>query len=333
MVGSKRSRLKTAIGISAALCGITGAKVSWAQDGSQQVQACAQAYEDAQVQRNKGQLKSAQDQLRICVQDECPDFVRTDCALWLSEVAAELPSVAFAAVDGQGRDLIEVKVSVDGQVVAESLDGRAIELDPGQHHVVFEYQGRKQEQTLLVRQGEKNRVVQVKMQAETDTDGDGDGVLDAADRCPTEPGDAAHAGCNAPPPPGGPPSNAPAAGVSPLRLGAYIGGGVGVLGFAAAGVFKIMLEGEEDDAEKECEELGAQCTDDVREGLIDDTQQTANKVTAGLIVGGVGVAAGAVLFFLSLQEDSQPARQESTALRFDIVPTTEGGLFSVGGRF
>src|SRR5688572_327535 len=103
MVGSKRSRLKTAIGLSAALCGITGAKVSWAQDGSQQVQACAQAYEDAQVQRNKGQLKSAQDQLRICVQDECPDFVRTDCALWLSEVAAELPSVAFAAVDGQGR--------------------------------------------------------------------------------------------------------------------------------------------------------------------------------------------------------------------------------------
>jgi hypothetical protein len=299
-----------------------------AQDG-QDVQACAKAYETAQVNRNAGRIKAAQEQLHICVRDTCPEFVRTDCAQWLSEVMAELPSVTFAAVDSRGRDLIDVKVSVDGVVVAESLDGRAVEIDPGQRQLVFTYQGRKVEQTLLVRQGEKNRVVKVQIQ--TDKDTDQDGVLDSLDACPTSVGSVAYDGCPAPQ------ADAPgqgSRGMSPLRLGAYIGGGVGVVGLGAAGIFKILLEGEEDDAVQRCEDLGPECTPDVRDQLVNDTQRTADKVTVSLIVGGVGLATGVVLYVLSMRDDPKPALAEDSAgLSFDVLPTERGGLVSVGGQF
>jgi hypothetical protein len=334
MVGLKRSHrsVKQAWRVGACAALAAGAS-SWAarveaQEG-QDVQACAQAYEAAQVDRNAGRLKAAQEQLHVCVRDTCPEFVRTDCAQWLSEVMAELPSVTFAAVDSQGRDLIDVKVSVDGVVVAESLDGRAVDLDPGQRQLVFTYQGRKVEQTLLVRQGEKNRVVKVTIH--TDKDSDRDGVFDSVDACPTSVGSVAYDGC--PEPQADEPGQG-SSGMSPLRLGAYIGGGVGVLGFGAAGIFKVLLEGEEDDAVQRCEELGAECTPDVRDQLVEDTQRTADKVTVSLIVGGVGLATGVVLYVLSMGDDSKSMRAEQSAgLRFDVLPTERGGLVSVGGQF
>ena len=52
-------------------------------------------------------------------------------------------------------------MTVDGQVVEERLDGKAVPIDPGEHVVRFETAGANpgQEAELLVTQGEKNRKV------------------------------------------------------------------------------------------------------------------------------------------------------------------------------
>ena len=47
-------------------------------------------------------------------------------------------SVVPAAKDKKGRDIVDVKVSIDGKVVTETLDGKALPVDPGVHTFRFE---------------------------------------------------------------------------------------------------------------------------------------------------------------------------------------------------
>jgi len=90
-------------------------------------------------------------------------------------------------------------------------------------------------------------------------------------------------------------------GMSPLRIGAFAAGGLGVAGFVTFAVAGSMSNATFDDLQSTC---GGPCpadrADDVSKGK---TQQTIANV--GLIVGAVGVAAGATLFVLSLRKDKK----------------------------
>ncbi len=110
--------------------------------GAQSKQACADAYDRSQVVRSAGQLVEARQLLRLCAQDSCPEVVKTDCAGWLAEVEAALPSVVFALRDADGRLVSDARVFVDDQPVQVAGDGRAIPLDPGSHRIRFETQER-----------------------------------------------------------------------------------------------------------------------------------------------------------------------------------------------
>ena len=44
---------------------------------------CAAAYESSQEKRKAGELILAREQLKICVRDACPSFVRDECSEWL----------------------------------------------------------------------------------------------------------------------------------------------------------------------------------------------------------------------------------------------------------
>src|SRR5215468_641818 len=84
-----------------------------------------------------------------------------DCSQWLSEVEARIPTVVLSARDTSGRDLVKIVVTtVDGATVASRLDGRAIELEPGEQVFVFVApDGARREKRVLVREGEKNQSV------------------------------------------------------------------------------------------------------------------------------------------------------------------------------
>jgi hypothetical protein len=126
------------------------------------VEECASASEEGQELRDRGRLQAARARFVTCAAEQCPAIVQKDCAGWLASVEEELPSVIVRARDTQGRDLAEVRVTVDGQVLAERLDGRALVVDPGSHTFRFATAGAPEAtQTLLLREGEKGRVIDV----------------------------------------------------------------------------------------------------------------------------------------------------------------------------
>lgn len=122
--------------------------------------ACLENYEKGQRERLAGHFRDAHDILIACARDECPAQLRRDCARWLVELAEETPSVVFAATSAEGRDLVDVRVSIDGVGTVDQLDGKAVTLDPGAHWFRFEAEGLAPvEKQVLIRQREQGRHV------------------------------------------------------------------------------------------------------------------------------------------------------------------------------
>ena len=126
---------------------------------------CNAAYERADLLvhgSDADKLIEARESLRTCAGTSCQAWMIKDCTQWLSDLERRVPSVVLLAKDARGRDVTAVTVSVDKQVLTRKLDGRAIELNPGERTFVFEGpQGRRIERRALVREGEKDQVVQV----------------------------------------------------------------------------------------------------------------------------------------------------------------------------
>jgi len=126
------------------------------------VQVCLAANGNAQSLRSEGKLRRAREELKACSQPTCPGAVQRDCAQWLREVEAALPSISFSAKDEAGHDLTDVRVLVDGEVLATELAGSAIAVDPGKHVFHFERDGSVPfTQEILVNEGDKARRIDV----------------------------------------------------------------------------------------------------------------------------------------------------------------------------
>jgi hypothetical protein len=122
--------------------------------------ACFDAAVAGQKLRNAGKLLAANEQFLACVRPSCPDEVARDCSRWLEELANVTPTLVFAARDASGHDLTDVQTFVDEGAPRSVSDGRPIPLDPGPHRVRFVRAGQAEVvQDIVVRAGEKNRVV------------------------------------------------------------------------------------------------------------------------------------------------------------------------------
>lgn len=122
-------------------------------------QTCVDSHVRAQAQRLEGRLVESSQSLRTCANEACPDVIQRDCVAWLEELQGEVPTVVFDASDRRG-PLTEVTVTHRGRVIATSVDGAAVELDPGTYDFAFETaDGRRRTVRALIRQGDRNRVV------------------------------------------------------------------------------------------------------------------------------------------------------------------------------
>jgi hypothetical protein len=129
---------------------------------------CLDASEKGQQLRGDHKLVEARAQLARCVRDICPRLVRKDCLEVMDQVKTSLSSIVLAVRDTSGRDVPDVRVVVDGKVVAESLDGRAILVDPGVHQLRLEpARAAAVEQSIVLREGEKNRLVTLELPVTT----------------------------------------------------------------------------------------------------------------------------------------------------------------------
>lgn len=222
--------------------------------------ACVEAHVSAQRLRRDGKLRAAREQLVACARTTCPQVLVRECAGWLTEVEAAVPSVVFEATDENGRDLADVRIEVDGQVLLERLGGTAVEMDPGEHQVRWTHPQRKAvEQAVVVREGDKARRISARL----------------------EPLVAGGAG-----------GDTPILEERPVPAATIVLGGIGLAGLAGFGVLASMGLSEESDLdERGCK---PNCpSDDV------DSVRTKFLIGDIALGVGVAALAGATIFYLT----------------------------------
>lgn len=279
------------------------------------VQACLAASEKGQRARSAGKLREARDHFLVCGGEGCPGMVRRDCAQWQSEVIGMLPSVVFGAKDKQGRDMFDVSVSMDGEVLVKKLDGKSVAVDPGPHTFKFEAAGvAPLVERALVKEGEKSRVITVSF---------AEGGTASTDSVST-PHD---------------PDRKPSTGGTEQRhtVWPWIVVGVG----AATMVAGVVIFAAAPDLPAGCNKDNQSCSKDPTgketDAAFKKRQETAGRADAqpieGIVVAAIGlgvVGAGLLWHFL------EPTSERSTALRFTpwASPATGGQAgASLGASF
>ncbi len=260
---------------------------------------CGDAYEGAQEARGKAALLSAREQLLICSRDQCPKFIRTDCAKWLEQVTSAIPSLVIAVQDPDGNDLPDVQLEIDGKTVTESLS-LALDIDPGEHTLSVSVAGfEPMSQTVVLREGEQRRRVDFVMQRPASAEPARPAASTTApDQISTE-----------------------TAGAPAL---AYILGGVGVVAMGGFAYFALTGRSQRSDLE-------SSCSPNCSQSKIDEVDQSFLFADISL---GVGVVSLGVATYLLLSGSSDaPAASSARSLPLSLMAAPGGAFGAWRGTF
>ena len=265
---------------------------------------CLLAAEGALKLRQEHKLRQTRAQLLVCSSSSCPTEVRQECMHRIDEVNAAAPTLVLTVKDRAGHELSAVKVSVDGQVLAERLDGSALPVDPGPHDFTFEASGGPPlTQSIILHEGEKGRRETVTLAIGTAP------VTSTTSAAPSGTG-----------PEGGAPAANDGVGSTQRTLGLVIGG-IGVVGIGVGSVFGVMASSSWKSAQSECPDKTG-CSP---QAITDHNNAVSNATiaTVGFIAGSVVLAGGLVLYFTAPKGDSARVGR----LGLEVRP---GGLAMIG---
>jgi hypothetical protein len=253
------------------------------------VQACLAANESSIAARKAHKLRAARADLLVCAAATCPNDIQKECLRRVDEVSSAIPYVVFQAVDLTGHDLSEVRVSMDGEPLAEHLEGIALAVDPGPHTFRFEAPSAPVvEKQLTIRERDHDRHERIEL-ATADSQ-----RQVAAIGSPSKP-----VAVIAPPA-----ERAPARGSSRSTYAALAltSAGVGVVGLGVGTIFGLKSIARHNSAADVCP---ADCQDKHGVDLWDEARSAGNIATVGFIVGGVGLVGAATLWFVVRPEESR----------------------------
>jgi len=170
--------------------------------------------------------------------------------------------------------------------------GVALAIDPGEHVVTTQAPyGPVKEHRFTIGKGEKKRLELTVAEVTPPSKASGVGQGEAASR----PGP--RSGEERPDGPGG------GAGTSGYRIGAFVAGGVGAAALVGGIVAGVIVLGKKSTIDESC--IGTKCNPE----SIDAAREAAESAqvpgvisTVGFVIGGAGLAAGAVLFSLDPSE-------------------------------
>jgi hypothetical protein len=255
---------------------------------------CNQNYVDAQQLSRDGKLLEASGKYLACQQPQCGEVVASECLKSFESLDASIPTLVFAVFGKKQAELHTVTISIDGSEVTRELRGSAFKVNPGVHTVRVEATGLPvQEQELMVRAGDRNRVVEFRLVSEP-TPTPVAPVTQAAPR-PIE-----------------------VSGYEMPTLG-WILGGVGVTGIAAGGVLQFF-------GNKKYTDLEASCAPNCSEREVDKAKSLYQYSYISFGVGAASlVATGVVVLTLGKHTEQVPAMA--------AVPLPGGGAASVRFSF
>ncbi len=288
------SNILRAVAVHAILCGalLVGSGARAAEPTKRE---CIDAHAQAQTQRMDGKLRASQASLRFCSEASCPGVIRDECTKGLAVLEPLVPSVVFEVEDGSGNALREVRVTMDGRPFAEVLDGAALPVDPGEHSFTLEIAGRSPVlRKLVFREGERRRE-EVTI-----------GVPFALPAHPQPP----------------PPSEPSPAGGSGQRIAGASAAGLGLVGVVVGGLFGLGAFSKYDDSKAYCGKLGDPNLCSAEGVALREDSRTAGTIsTVAFVVGGVGLAAGAALWFTA------PRGQKTHSVGIGLTGIRIGGVW------
>lgn len=273
-------------------------------------QACINAHASGQREAKAGRLKLASELFTACGSDSsCPEALRGECAELLEKTRAATPTVILSVIDENGGDVSQVKVYSTDDLIVDGLDGRALPLDPGKHRLRFLLPwGDVLSSDVLIREGEKNRLIQVRIEPKT-----------PKEPAPT-PATSPEPTPAAPPPP--PPQTTPVA--------AWVATGVAVAGAGVFGTFAVLGSKKKSDLDA-CAPSCPRSMEDKRDSL-----KTSYLIAdIGL---GTAVVSGVVAIYLFATHGSPSDTRAATTVTapkltagFSALPS--GGAFVLSGDF
>lgn len=223
---------------------------------------CVAAADEGQKLRDDGKLNAAREKFITCAAKACPGAVSKQCSQWLVETEKDMPTMTFRALDDHGKETVDVKVIVDGGKVSDTIDAHALALDPGEHKVRYERaDGRAIEEKVLLRPGEKNRLIELTFQVKTTPPPEAPKVVAPAGPAP-EPDRGFH-----------------------VPLLGWVGLGVGVAGGVMTAAFAISANSDESHLRSTC---APACASSEKSSI--DTKVLLANVGLGIGIVGLGVA-------------------------------------------
>ncbi len=283
-----------------AICGlVTLAVVSSAQGADPTTKECVTASEASLTLRVEHKLRAARAQATTCAAATCPSDVREECTKRVEQLNAAIPTIVFEVKDGSGNDLTQVKVTMDGELLVEKVDGTSLSLDPGEHKFVFETAGQPPiEKVIVLREGDKQRRETIVL-----------GPVPSPGPATTSASDppSKHAGADAL-------AVDRTTGTSPMWTVGWVVTGVGVVGLGLGTLFGLKASSSKSDG------CGADHLCD--SGKLTDAKSAATLSTIGFIAGGVLLAGGLTLVILAPKGESRSARIEAAP----YVGVTSGGF-------
>jgi hypothetical protein len=257
-------------------------------DAPSEKEICATAYEQAQELHRSGKLRQAKVEAARCGAATCPTVIVPRCVDELRDVEREQPTVVIVAHDESGHDLRDVRVAVDGEVVATKLEGRAIPIDPGPHRMRFEAAGAQaHERDVIIQSAEKERRLEITL-----------GQKGTPNPAASAPVPAAAVSSSVPVET---PSNKAPMSAAPAVV-AFTFGVLGIGLGAVSGGLALKTKGSLDGV---CTPHSA-CPED-RASDISTMKTEATLATVGFVVGGVGLALGITLFGVKKATDPKTA--------------------------
>jgi hypothetical protein len=131
---------------------------------------CGSVIESAGRTESGGKLLDARTALVAC-SEQCEGAVRDECTRRASDVLERTPTILVQATDRQGTEITDVAVAIDGAIVAQELDGKAIAVDPGAHRIVLNRRGVSVNGSVVVEERVKAKALHFVIRSASDLDG------------------------------------------------------------------------------------------------------------------------------------------------------------------
>jgi hypothetical protein len=287
---------KRALAVALVITTTIASSASVAEARESQKAVCIASHEKAQVERREKKLRAAREHFVACARDACPTAVRKECSSLLAQVEASLPTVVFAVKDGEGHDTSNVRVSMDGAPILDSLTGAGVDVDPGEH--VFRFvlpSGEANEQKGVVLEGDKNRKIEADFSA-----------------------GKAHAsavGSETAPAPAPPPAEKKT--IPPLT---FVFGGVAVVALGSFVYFAATGKSAEKD-------LASSCSPNCSSSDVSPVHRDYLIADISLAVAAIGTVAAVWIAWPALTQ------QKTSSMRVGVRPLVGGAGLSAAGTF